>query len=69
MGVGERLDTESKKEEGREVAEGGSARDPKDRLRQLLTWARKSINRYLDQGWHVSLHLPRYIHMAGITNQ
>lgn len=39
------------------MAEGGSASGPTDRLCQLLTLARKSITRYLDQGWHVSLHL------------
>lgn len=44
------MDTESKKEEGNEMTEGGSAGDPKGRLCQLLTFARKGIDRRLDQG-------------------
>lgn len=53
MGMGERPDTEPKKEEGKEVVEGGNAGDAKDRLCHLWTFARKGVVGCLDQGWHV----------------
>lgn len=46
--MGERQDTEPKKEEGEEVVEGGNAGDAKDRLCQLRTFARKGVDGSLD---------------------
>lgn len=53
MGVGERPDTEPKKEEGKKVVEGGNTGNARDRFCQLPTFARKGMNECLDQGWHV----------------
>ena len=69
MGVGERPDPEPKKEEGKEVVEGGQVGDARDRLCQLPTFAGKGVDDCLNQGWHVSpttcpLHL-----MAGIVTR
>lgn len=69
IGVEVRSDTEPKEEEGKEVVEGGNAGDAKDRLCQLLTSARKSMDGCLDQGWHMcSTTCPLHL-MAGIITR